>query len=161
MISDKVDLRMKKELVAPCGMNCALCSRYLARAYDVKGRGIQIAYCEGCRPRGRTCAILKKRCKKLLNNEVEFCFECGDFPCQSLQHLNNSYSKFFHVSPVENLRSLKNKGMKSFLREQRKEWRCARCGGVICIHNKKCFNCDIKKMGEKGDIPKRTPAKKR
>ena len=29
-MSGKVNLRMKKELVAPCGINCALCGRYLA-----------------------------------------------------------------------------------------------------------------------------------
>ena len=29
---------MKAELVAPCGMDCAVCSGYLALKYDLKGK---------------------------------------------------------------------------------------------------------------------------
>ncbi|MHB8086476.1 MAG: DUF3795 domain-containing protein, partial [Dehalococcoidia bacterium] len=51
---------MNEELIAPCGMNCAVCSRYLALKYNVKSKGIKISYCTGCRPRDRKCALLKK-----------------------------------------------------------------------------------------------------
>ena len=36
---------LKKELVAPCGMNCAVCSGYLALKHDVKSKGVKMPYC--------------------------------------------------------------------------------------------------------------------
>lgn len=78
---------MKAELIPPCGMNCALCSGYLALQYDVKSKGIRMPYCKGDRPRDKKCAFLKKKCELLLNKRVEFCFECPDFPCEPLTRL--------------------------------------------------------------------------
>jgi len=34
--------QMNEELIAPCGMNCAVCSGYLAGQHDVKSMGIRI-----------------------------------------------------------------------------------------------------------------------
>jgi hypothetical protein len=78
---------MKKELIAPCGMNCAVCSGYLALKHDVKSKGIRMPYCQGCRPRDKKCAFLKKRCELLLDNKVRFCYECNDFPCERLRRI--------------------------------------------------------------------------
>lgn len=161
MMSGKVNLRMKKELVAPCGINCALCGRYLAGKYDVWSKGIKIPYCEGCRPRNWACATLKKRCSLIMNGEIQFCYECDRFPCSNLERLDRSYSKFFGISLIDNLKSIKKDGMASFLRAQRKGSKCPRCGGVICVHNKKCFNCDIARMKKKGEIGRKQAAKKR
>jgi hypothetical protein len=74
---------INKELIAPCGMNCAICSGYLAYKNNLpKVRG-KISHCKGCRPRNKQCAFLKKRCEdnlKLLRGEIDFCFECDFFP---------------------------------------------------------------------------------
>jgi hypothetical protein len=51
---------MKEELVAPCGMNCGVCSGYLAFGHDVKAQGIRMPYCKSCRPRDKKCTFLKK-----------------------------------------------------------------------------------------------------
>ncbi|MFC1995459.1 DUF3795 domain-containing protein [Chloroflexota bacterium] len=51
---------MNEELIAPCGMNCGICSGYLASKYDIKSKGIKMPYCIGCRPRDKKCAFLKK-----------------------------------------------------------------------------------------------------
>jgi len=64
---------MEKELIAPCGMNCAVCSGYLALKNDVKAKGVRMPYCKGCRPRDKKCAFLKKRCDLLLNKQLEYC----------------------------------------------------------------------------------------
>ncbi|MHB8104356.1 MAG: DUF3795 domain-containing protein, partial [Dehalococcoidales bacterium] len=56
---------METILVAPCGMNCGLCSAYLAMKNDLKKLGIQRSYCAGCRPRGKNCAFMKKNCELL------------------------------------------------------------------------------------------------
>jgi hypothetical protein len=43
---------------------------------------------------------------------------------------------------VETLKSIKSRGLAATLADQRKAHKCPRCGGVICIHNGKCYHCD-------------------
>jgi hypothetical protein len=44
-------LRMREDLVAPCGMNSGPCSGYIAYCRGIpKKRGV-IGHCRGCRPR--------------------------------------------------------------------------------------------------------------
>ena len=50
---------MREELIAPCGMNCGICSGYLASKYDVKGKGVKMPYCIGCRPRDENMLSLR------------------------------------------------------------------------------------------------------
>lgn len=139
----------KSELIAPCGMNCAVCSGYLALRHNVKRKGIRMPYCKGCRPRGKKCAFLKKRCELLLNNIIEFCYECKDFPCERLRHIDKRYQTFFRMSLIENLESIKRNGMPRFLEVQDVKWRCPKCGEAICCHNGLCFNCDLDELRTK------------
>ncbi len=130
------------DLIAPCGMDCNVCSGYLAMYQDVKKKGIRMSSCKGCRPRDKKCAFLKKRCVRLLNHAVTFCYECPDYPCENLTHIDTRYKTFFRMSLLENLASIKKKGMEAFLKTEKKKWRCPTCGGVICCHNGLCFFCD-------------------
>lgn len=138
-----------KELVAPCGMNCSVCSSYLALKHDVKSKGIRMSYCSGCRPRDKKCAFLKKRCNRLIYNEIEFCYECTDFPCKNLERIDSRYRKNYHMSLIENLKSIESHGVTEFLKDQRAKWMCQRCGGVICCHNGICFTCSLDKLKKK------------
>jgi len=138
-----------KELVAPCGMNCAICSGYLALKHEVKTKGIRMPYCKGCRPRGKICAFLKKKCELLLNNKVRFCYECKNFPCDKLLHLDKRYRTYFRMSMVENLKTIKEEGIQEFLKMEEEKWKCPECGGVICCHNGICFSCSLDKLKEK------------
>jgi len=140
---------MRENLIAPCGMDCAVCSGYLALKHDVKEKGVRMAYCKGCRPRGKKCAFLKKRCELLLNKKVEFCYECEEFPCKNLKHIDNRYQTFFHMSLIDNLQFIKQHGLVQFLESQRKKWQCPNCGEVICCHNGICFSCGIEKLKNK------------
>jgi len=137
---------MNKELIAPCGMNCGLCANYLAKIHDVRAAGVRMPYCAGCRPRGKMCAFLKKRCELLRLGTVEFCHECPDFPCRDLQAIDDRYRLRFRMSMVENLRVIREKGMDRFLREQRTTWRCQECEGTVSCHNGLCFRCDLEKL---------------
>jgi hypothetical protein len=131
------------ERIAPCGMDCNVCSGYLAMQHDVKSKGLRMTYCIGCRPRDKKCAFLKKRCTRLLNHTVQFCYECPEYPCEHLKHIDTRYRTCFRMSLLENLTDIKKNGMETFLRSQEKKWRCPTCGGVICCHNGLCFHCDI------------------
>lgn len=131
------------ELIAPCGMNCSVCSRYLARKYDVKRKGVRMAYCVGCRPRDRKCALLKKRCDLLLNHRVRFCYECGTFPCRNLERIDARYQKDYRTSFIENLTFIKQYSLSAFMERENVKWRCPQCEGVLCCHNGVCFNCGV------------------
>lgn len=143
---------MRAELIAPCGMDCNVCSGYLALKYDVKEKGVRIPYCKGCRPRDKKCAFLKKRCDLLLNKKVEFCYECEEFPCENLKHIDKRYRTLFRMSLVDNLKFIKEYGLAEFLERQKKKWQCPDCGEVICCHNGICFSCGLEKLKNKKKI---------
>ena len=140
---------METGLVAPCGMNCAVCSGYLALKHNVKSKGVRMPYCKGCRPRDKKCAFLKKKCEFLMNNKLQFCYECGDFPCERLKRIDKRYRTFFRMSLIENLESIRENGMSDFLKTQGRKWRCPECGGVVCCHNGICFDCSLEKLKSK------------
>lgn len=134
-----------KQLIAPCGMNCAICSSYLAYKNNITRARGKITHCKGCRPRNKQCAFLKKQCidnLKLLKGKVDFCYECNCFPCDRLKHLDERYQCEFGMSMIENLMNIKEKGIHAFIKNQYKKYKCPKCDGLISTHNKKCFVCD-------------------
>ena len=140
---------MKEELIAPCGMDCNVCSGYLALKNDIRSKGVRMPYCKGCRPRDKKCAFLKKKCELLLKNKVRFCYECEEFPCENLEHIDKRYQTFFRMSLIDNLKLIKKHGLTKFLESQKKKWLCPNCGEVICCHNGICFSCDLEKLKNK------------
>ncbi|MBA7584154.1 hypothetical protein ES708_26107 [subsurface metagenome] len=141
--------KMKKELIAPCGMNCAICSAYLARQHDLRSQGIMRSYCAGCRPRGKNCAFLKKKCNLLGKGQVKYCYECPDFPCPILKHLDKRYRTNYRMSMIENLEFIRENGVEKLLEKEAEKWRCPNCGGVICCHNGVCFSCGLELLKAK------------
>ena len=140
---------MDKELIAPCGMNCAICSRYLAFKHDIRNKGVNMAYCIGCRPRNRKCGILVKNCTLLMSGKVKYCYECDNFPCERLERLDNRYRTNFGMSIVENLDYIEKNGIEKLLENEEAKWRCPECGGTICCHNGICFACSLTKLQQK------------
>jgi hypothetical protein len=144
-----VSIAIDPVLIAPCGMNCALCAGYLALKNDLKSKGIKLINCPGCRPRNKKCAFLKGHCSKLSNGKVTFCFECASFPCNRLRTIDKRYRSRYRMSMIENLNSIKENGMEKFLHDQEETWKCQKCGKLICCHNGLCFNCDLEKLKNK------------
>jgi hypothetical protein len=140
---------MDKELIAPCGMNCALCASYLAMKNNLKSTGIMKTYCAGCRPRGKNCAFLKKKCDLLGNGRVQYCYECNEFPCRRLKQLDKRYRTNYRMSMIENLLYIRDNGVQKLLEREAEKWRCPECGGVICCHNGICFSCGLEKLKNK------------
>ncbi len=130
-------------LIAPCGMNCALCASHLALRYDVKSKGVHIPYCRGCQLRDKQCAFLKKQCSRLKLKQVQYCYECPAFPCKNLRGLDTRYRSLFHMSMIENLQYIQDYGIQQFLEEEQKRWKCPACGEVLCCHNGLCFQCNV------------------
>jgi hypothetical protein len=139
---------ISEELIAPCGMNCAVCSRYLAYVNHLKR-----SQCVGCRPKNLKCTYLFGKCKRInknSNGSTSFCFECELYPCKQLNRMDARYIINYKMSTKDNLECIKKKGITKFINEQYKKYRCPNCGGLISIHNRKCFKCDtITKLIEK------------
>ena len=129
---------LTKDLIAPCGMNCGICIGFFG--YTMSGKKRK-SICTGCTPSGKSCAHLKKYCKRLLKKEVDYCYECSEFPCKQLQKLDDKYRKRFNMSMIENLEYIRDNSMKDFLKQQEKKYRCPECGGFICVHTTFCYSC--------------------
>ena len=139
---------MNDQLIAPCGMNCAICSNYLALKNDVRAKGVKLPYCKGCRPRNKQCSFVKKKCSKLLKGSLTFCFECENFPCELLFKLSKGYEKY-KINMVDNLYYIKQNGLEAFLEKEKKKWECPKCKKTICCHNGVCYFCNLQKMKTK------------
>lgn len=127
-------------LIAPCGMNCALCSRYLAGQNDLKR-----SRCIGCRPRNQVCAYVFGRCKGLNHDQetgkAAFCFDCDQYPCKTLKTVDKRYRENYGMSFIENLESIRSAGLEAFLALQAKTHACPCCGQMKSVHNGLCFRC--------------------
>ena len=132
---------ISEQLIAPCGMNCAICSRYLAYINNLKR-----SQCVGCRPSKERCTYLFDKCTGVNSTSQDnavFCFECDQYPCKHIDRMDDRYRKNYMMSVKDNLDFIKKRGVGKFIDEQYKKYRCPQCGGLISIHNKKCFQCDI------------------
>ena len=132
--------KFESELIAPCGMNCGICISLFG--YTMNGRKRKHP-CNGCRSRDKKCAFLKKQCDSLAAGQVEYCFECTDFPCERLKALDKRYRTKYGMSMIENLKFIQTKGIKHFLKNEEERWKCSTCGGVICVHNRTCYACNL------------------
>jgi len=140
------DIDEQYKLIAPCGMNCSVCKAYLSYTRGLSKQRGHVIHCLGCRIRNKKCAFLKAHCKKLLKGEVNFCFECENFPCNRLKTLDKRYVTKYQTSLIENLNQIKNIGLPKWLQTEEEKWKCPRCGGTISIHDGKCYNCLKVKM---------------
>jgi hypothetical protein len=134
---------MNEELIAPCGMNCALCVHYQAMAHDLNKRGLRRKYCPGCLPRGQGCLHMGDTCDTLKNGLLRSCHECGALACKRLKALDKRYRAKYHMSMLENLAYIQEHGIEAFLAKEEEKWRCPTCGGLICCHNGLCLRCDL------------------
>lgn len=140
---------MNQELIAPCGMNCNLCSGYLAMKNDIRSKGVRMTYCSGCRPRDKKCAFLKKHCDLIGSGKLEYCYECDDFPCRRLVHIDMRYRENYRMSLIENLEFIRDEGIAKLLEKETQLWKCPDCGETLCCHNGICFNCGLDALKNK------------
>jgi hypothetical protein len=117
-------------LIAPCGMDCAICTAFLRK----KNR------CGGCYAPDRKCS---KNCTVFACKMVRgrYHHDCGGFPCQRLKQLDARYRAKYHMSMLENLAAIRKLGIRAFVKSERERWTCKTCGGTIDIHHYRCSVC--------------------
>lgn len=123
-------------LIAPCGMNCGLCSGYLRAKKQCPGcRGDDASkpnYCVACRI---------KNCEQLSGGDLSFCGDCETFPCKRLKQLDKRYQAKYSMSMLENLQTIREIGLDEFVAREKTRWTCLECGGLICVHKVHCLAC--------------------
>lgn len=66
--------------------------------------------------------------------------------------MDKRYRENYGMSVLENLESIRTNGIERFMAEQYQVHQCSRCGGLISVHNRKCFACDtVTRLIEKKD----------
>lgn len=133
-----MDQGFKAELISRCGINCRTCVGF----FGYKLNGERQEPCGGCMTKEKSCGFVTNYCKRRSDkDETRYCFECPDFPCENFRRIDEYYSGKYGVSLVENFVHIKSKGMEDFLRSEREKWSCPACGGVICVHTRRCYAC--------------------
>ena len=99
--------------------------------------------CIGCRGSDKNKPITRTKCKIKTCSKLnsEFCYDCEDFPCDKLNHLDKRYRTKYEMSMIENLKLIQTNGIKQFMKKEEERWRCPGCGGIICVHNRTCYTC--------------------
>lgn len=127
---------MRKELIAPCGMNCRLCMAYQRNKNKCNGclndTGYKAKSCSNC---------IIKNCSVIQNNKSGFCYECDKYPCRRLKELDKRYKTKYNMSMIENLDYISQFGIEEFLQHEEVRWACKKCGNIVCVHHSICNNC--------------------
>jgi len=124
------------EMIAPCGMNCALCIGFLRERRP----------CAGCngddthKPKHCVeCAI--RHCEEMGQDAGGFCTSCSTLPCARLKRLDKRYVAKYGMSMLENLKAIERLGLERFVEQERDRWTCPGCGSLICVHQEECMVC--------------------
>ena len=125
-------------LIAPCGMNCALCLGYQRTKNHCPGCHGEDTYKQvSCR--SDRCTIAK--CELRQTTESGFCYECPKYPCRRLKDLDKRYRTKYGMSMLDNLSFIREHGLNAFVEKERARWHCNECGGTICVHRGYCLQC--------------------
>ncbi len=137
-----------EKMIAPCGLDCNLCSQAHKKKHACPGcmgsDENKPAFCS------QGCPIV--RCSERAAHHYRFCDECSHFPCSHLTEIEQRYGSQYVLqeSPLHNLRTIREKGILFFLQEEKKQWTCPECGGVISVHNGICSQCrkSVRRWGD-------------
>jgi len=66
--------------------------------------------------------------------QSHFC-DCSNLPCDKLKHLDKRYREKYNSSPIENLKTIKEKRIENFLESEYKKWVSDK--GILCMHDGK------------------------
>lgn len=138
-------INIDKNMIAPCGMNCGICMAYLRNKNK----------CNGCRaintwnPKTRAeCKI--KNCQTLNSDGLEYCYQCNQYPCTLIKHIDKRYRARYNMSMIQNLNAINDNGIEEFIKAENEKWKCKSCGGVINVHKGICSTCGKQRNTESG-----------
>lgn len=95
----------QNQLFSLCGLNCGLCPMFLNKNCPGCGGG------EG----NQSCKIA--RCS-LEHDDVEYCFQCGEYPCEKYDHIDDYDSFITHRRRKADLDKARQSGIEAYNAEQ-------------------------------------------
>jgi hypothetical protein len=123
-----------KRMTSPCGLDCFNCRMYLAneneelRTKISKYTGIPFeqAICKGCRGEVGNPVFFNQtepcnvyRC--ITKRNLDFCYQCSDFPCDNLHPYADRASEMPHNTKVFNLCLIKKMGLESWAKTKARD----------------------------------------
>ena len=134
--SKKGPYPIQLRIIAPCGMDCALCIAHLRE--NRRCPGCNDRHDEEKPPHCVQCSI--KTCT-VPGHSNRFCFECQCLPCRRLRDLDKRYRTKYGMSMIENLASIRAFGIRKFVAQEKIRWACPKCGQTLCVHRSECLRC--------------------
>jgi hypothetical protein len=127
---EKMNSITKRRLSAPCGLDCFNCEIYdkniteeMKKQFALKiQKDPEEVACKGCRLENG-CKHLGQPCETLKcveDKELEFCFECEEFPCVKLQPVKEGADRYPHNFKLFNLCRMKAVGVEKWAEEEAK-----------------------------------------
>lgn len=87
-----------------CGLNCALCPMLLG------------GHCGGCGNGNQSCKIA--RCSMEQPERVEYCYQCGKFPCEKYEEIDEYDIFITRQNQITDLKRARKLGPAAYRREQ-------------------------------------------
>ncbi|MCP3921193.1 MAG: DUF3795 domain-containing protein [Desulfobacterales bacterium] len=96
--------------------------------------------CYGCRSdkRGQYC----KACKMYacaVEKGINFCSECDEYPCSDIKQFQSE--RPHRIELWDSLSRIKEVGYKSWLKENRENYKCPECKVINSAYDLKCRKC--------------------
>ncbi|MFC1999032.1 DUF3795 domain-containing protein [Chloroflexota bacterium] len=126
------------QMTAPCGLDCFNCTNYLAnedeearkrleRDAKINGVPVEVMLCKGCRNQkgvlnshelffNRTGPCYAYKCTGEKN--IDFCYECNEFPCDHLHPHADRSNQLPHNTKVFNLCLIKKMGLENWAKNK-------------------------------------------
>lgn len=140
-----------KDLISACGLYCGACGIYLATQENDTEKILQYAVvlnqsydetlCDGCGANRKSlhckkmCVFIDCKQRKCVN----FCLECDEFPCHTLQQFK---SKMPHrIEILESLNRMKEIGLEQWPCEMNDLFSCPHCRTVNSAYYLACRKC--------------------
>jgi len=147
-------VEIKKELLAPYGLYCGVCSIYIAHKdnnlkfkekllpiYKAFAKSVDDIKCTGCLSEGDVfpvclaCPIKKCTQKKGING----CYQCDEFPCKFIVNFPIAVAKKVILRTIPAWREL---GTEKWVEEEEKRYHCPECGNQLFRGVKRCNKCN-------------------
>lgn len=124
-----------KQMTAPCGLDCFNCIGFLANenpdllpkiaeALGIPREQAGQAVCKGCRNHNGDIPFLPVKCRVypcVQEKGIDFCCDCGAFPCDYLHPYADQAAKVPHNTKVFNLCLIKKMGLDAWAAEKAKQ----------------------------------------
>jgi len=122
-------MKDKRELTAPCGLDCFNCELYEENLtdkltqliHDKLGVAMNDIACKGCREQdGEHYHLPKDGCATLdciKSKGIELCCDCNEFPCAFLAPTADGAARYPHNMKVYNLCRINKVGLDQWIEE--------------------------------------------